>query len=143
MQIDLSLPQEPCILVADSPSLETIFQDLAQNALDAMPDGGTLAIDLRILPADAATDVICSVCNEPLTGQWFCLSFADTGRGISPANLPRVFEPFFSTDVPTHIGLGLSQVMGIVQQHEGHVRLDSQEGIGTTVTVFLPIGGKK
>ncbi len=138
VQVDLTLPQGPCPLVADSSSLEALFQELAQNALAAMPDGGALAIDLRLTPADDAADGICTLCGEPVTGQWLRLSFADTGRGISPADLPHVFEPFFSTDVPTHIGLGLSQVMGIVQQHEGHLRLDSQEGIGTTVTVFLP-----
>jgi two-component system cell cycle sensor histidine kinase/response regulator CckA len=73
------------------------------------------------------------------TGPWVHLLIEDSGTGIAPEHLPHIFEPFFTTKPPGHgTGLGLSQVYGLVRQHEGFVSADSEVGRGTTIHVFLP-----
>jgi CheY-like chemotaxis protein len=73
------------------------------------------------------------------SGKWLALAISDTGSGIRPEILPRLFEPFFTTRKPGRgTGLGLAQVYGIVKQHEGHVDVESEVGKGTTFTIYLP-----
>jgi signal transduction histidine kinase len=110
--------------VADTNQLELAILNLALNARDAMPDGGTLTIRTA-LSTDAAQTVLVSV--------------ADTGTGMPPEVVARAFDPFFTTK-PTGkgTGLGLSQVYGIVRQAGGEVTIDSKVGKGTTVTLRLP-----
>jgi len=72
-------------------------------------------------------------------GDWVRLVVSDTGTGIQPNDLPRIFEPFFTTKPPGEgSGLGLAQVYGIVGQHEGHIDVQTQVGLGATFTVYLP-----
>lgn len=72
-------------------------------------------------------------------GNWIRLKVSDTGSGIDPAHLERVFEPFFTTKEPGKgTGLGLAQVYGIIGQHGGYITIDSQVGVGTTFTIYLP-----
>jgi CheY-like chemotaxis protein len=104
-------------------------------------DGGG---DLRIVLSrvENESDLRCAVCNRAIAGEWLRLEVADTGSGISNEVLSHVFEPFFTTkEVGRGSGLGLSQVAGIVAQHEGHVRIETRVGQGTTVfCYFLPLG---
>jgi len=69
-----------------------------------------------------------------------CIAITDTGHGIPPAHLEQIFEPFFTTKpVGKGTGLGLSVSYGIVEQHDGHIEVESEEGRGTTFTIYLPV----
>src|SRR4051794_4484461 len=108
-------------VLADRAQLEQVVINLAINARDAMPDGGTLAIETRH--------------EQGLVH----LSVADTGTGIEPDALERIFEPFYTTkDVGFGTGLGLATVHGIVEQSGGRVHVLSRPGLGSTFTVVLP-----
>ncbi len=115
----------------DPNQLETVLVNLAVNARDAMPEGGT--IHVRI----GRTDVEESTRTGP--GPWVTIAVEDTGVGISPEDLPRVFEPFWTTKGPSKgTGLGLASAYGIVQQTGGHIWASSEEGRGSVFTVYLP-----
>jgi len=118
----------------DSAQLESALVNLAINARDAMPDGGSLRIVTSNLsvPAGATADGVAP-------GDYVVVAVSDTGRGIPPAVLDKVFEPFFTTkEVGKGTGLGLSMVYGFLQQSRGHVRIESEVDRGTTVRLHLP-----
>ena len=122
--------------VADRAQLESSILNLALNARDAMPGGGRLTIETSNVRLDAAY----SAANlEVRAGQYVMVAVSDTGTGIAPEVLTRVFEPFFSTKATgLGSGLGLSMVYGFAQQSGGHVKIYSELGEGTTVRVYLP-----
>jgi PAS domain S-box-containing protein len=116
---------------ADPHQLENAILNLSVNARDAMPNGGTLRIDARNLPASEAEAA-------GLSGDFVMVSVSDTGTGMSEETVAKVFDPFFTTkEVGKGTGLGLSMVHGFVNQSGGHVRIVSAEGQGTTVKLFL------
>jgi signal transduction histidine kinase/CheY-like chemotaxis protein len=118
---------------ADPAQLETAVLNLALNARDAMADGGTLEIDVRNVTL--SDDTIAGVA----AGPYVRLSVKDTGCGMAPDILDRVFEPFFTTkEVGRGTGLGLSMVYGFVRQSGGHVAIESEVGVGTTISLYLP-----
>lgn len=125
--LELEMGDPPLVVVADRNQLEQILLNLAINARDAMPEGGTLTISAERLPkADAQ-------------GSEVVLRIADTGFGMEPDVLGRAFEPFFTTKDRAHgSGLGLATVYGIARQCGGSVSLASEVGNGTTVTIVLP-----
>jgi len=136
IKIVLETGADPATVKADPGQLEHILINLAVNARDAMPGGGTLLLrtetaaagDRKAKPSQAA-DKPCVV-----------LSVKDTGVGIAPEVLAHVFEPFFTTKDPGKgTGLGLSMVYGIVEQSGGHVAVESAPGEGTTFFVYLPL----
>ncbi len=115
---------------ADAGELELALLNLAINARDAMPEGGTFTLTARNLSAPAGT---------PGGQDAVRLEIADTGVGIPEATLSRVFEPFFTTkDVGRGTGLGLSQVYGFARSSGGHVAVRSRPGAGTVFTITLP-----
>ncbi|MEP6787842.1 MAG: ATP-binding protein [Acidobacteriota bacterium] len=114
------LGDEPLIVSADSAQLKQIFWNLARNALQAMPDGGTLSVFLGAIPNNRIRIV-----------------FEDTGLGMSPDQVERLFEPF-SNSTSGGTGLGLSIVYQIVKDHNGAINVRSIEGKGTTITVEMP-----
>ena len=116
--------------------LESALLNLAINARDAMPDGGTLTITTSDrLPAE--DDPIVDSGASP--AGWVQISVADNGAGMPPDVLERAFEPFFTTKpIGAGTGLGLSQIYGFVKQSGGFVRLESEVGLGTKVHLFLP-----
>ncbi|HME55312.1 MAG TPA: ATP-binding protein [Candidatus Lokiarchaeia archaeon] len=119
--IDLNFePGMPNIKV-DQRKMQQVFQNLITNAYQAMPDGGTLSIQVK---NNAGVIEI---------------GFKDTGIGIPPENLSRLFEPLFSTKIKG-IGLGLSIAKEIVEQHEGTIEVESEVGVGSTVLVKFPVG---
>jgi PAS domain S-box-containing protein len=121
----------PCHV--DPAQLETALLNLALNARDAMPDGGTLEIEARNVTLDDGAIA------GAAAGSYVRLSIKDTGCGMTPEILNRVFEPFFTTkEVGKGTGLGLSMVYGFVRQSGGHVAIESAVEKGSTVSLYLP-----
>ena len=114
------MPGEPIFAEADEGQLKQVFWNLARNALQAMPQGGTLRATL-----DKNSD------------NRLRIAFSDTGRGMSPDQVEHLFEPFSSTTGGT--GLGLSIVYQIIRDHGGTINVRSRVGQGTTITVELPM----
>jgi nitrogen-specific signal transduction histidine kinase/CheY-like chemotaxis protein len=125
-------------VAADAGQLEQVLMNLAVNARDAMPTGGRLVIQT----VDCDVDEAFAGTYPTLTpGAYVMLSVSDTGTGMPPEVQERIFEPFFSTkEKGKGTGLGLATVYGIIQQHEGHIFVDSQPGGGTIFRIFLPAG---
>ena len=118
--------------LCDENQLENAILNLAINARDAMPDGGTVAISVAIVPEPEGPDLA--------GGDYVCLTVADSGIGMSPEVASRAVEPFFSTKpFGKGTGLGLAQVYGIARQSGGTIRIDSREGQGTSVRLILPL----
>jgi len=121
----------PAPVFADRTQLEQVLVNLALNARDAMPDGGTLTIEVGVRPALHGT------MSSPAM---VVLEVTDTGLGMTPEVAARIFEPFFTTKpLGQGTGLGLATVHGIVQQSGGTVRVRTAPGAGTTFTVSLPL----
>ena len=119
---------------ADPGQLESALVNIAINARDAMPDGGTLSFR-----AGPCREVPLDVDRDAWRGGGVALSVTDTGVGMSAAVLERAFEPFFTTkEAGRGTGLGLATVYGFAHQSRGAVTLDSQPGWGTTITLYLP-----
>ena len=123
-------------VMADETHVVQVVLNLAVNARDAMPNGGTLTIDVSNVLADEAF----AQAHPPLEpGRHVALSVSDTGFGMDEATLERAFEPFFTTKEPGKgTGLGLATVYGIVQRWGGAVSVESEVGAGSRFTVFLP-----
>jgi two-component system CheB/CheR fusion protein len=136
IRIETELSETLNHTIADPGKVESAILNMAINARDAMPDGGTLTIETRntILDEDyAATQV------DVTPGNYVSLSMTDTGSGMEPEVLEKAFEPFFSTKGPgLGSGLGLSMIYGFAKQSGGHVAIYSEVGRGTTVNLFLP-----
>jgi len=126
------LPPDLWPVMADVNEFELALVNIAFNARDAMPQGGTITItaeNVRLAPGEIAED---------LEGEFVALTIADAGHGIPPDILSRVFDPFFTTKGSRGTGLGLSQVHGFAHQSGGTVAIDSSLETGTRVTLYLP-----
>jgi CheY-like chemotaxis protein len=123
--------------VADCAQLESVLLNLAINARDAMPEGGTLAIHVSDFTIDETQ--LAEHPNAP-AGSYVLLLVRDTGVGIPAETLSRVFDPFFTTKgVGAGTGLGLSMAYGFAKQSGGHIEIDSAVGVGTQVRLYLPM----
>ncbi|MDB5715744.1 MAG: response regulator [Sphingomonadales bacterium] len=122
---------------ADPGQLEQVIVNLAVNARDAMPNGGTVTMQTY---AVAASDVRKLGSDIMPVEDYTALRMSDTGTGIPPEILSKVFEPFFTTkEIGKGTGLGLSTVYGIVKQSNGFIFADSKEGVGTSFVIYLPV----
>ncbi len=136
VQIDPLLADDAWPTLVDPNQLTTAILNLALNARDAMPNGGSLAIETKNTYLDEAYAELNA---EVTPGSYVMIAVSDTGGGISPKNLERVFDPFFTTkEVGKGTGLGLSMVYGLVKQSNGHIKIYSEEGHGTSVKMYLP-----
>ncbi len=116
---------------ADRVQIGQVVQNLAINAMQAMPTGGTLRLTLENAPVASGRVA------DLAPGRYVLLTATDTGQGIPAEYLPRIFDPYFTTK-GTGTGLGLATVYSIVRQHGGHVGVESTPGVGTTFRIWLP-----
>lgn len=120
----------------DPVQLDQITMNMAVNARDAMPDGGTFTIETRNATCDADS---CKNKINIIPGDYVCISFNDTGTGIDPEILEHIFEPFFTTkELGKGTGLGLATIHGIVNQNGGFIEVASSQGEGSLFTVCFP-----
>ncbi|MBM3841022.1 MAG: PAS domain S-box protein [Verrucomicrobia bacterium] len=129
------------LIEADLGMVEQVIMNLAVNARDAMPQGGTLTLATEAIEIDAA---YVSTHPEAATGPHVALTVSDTGIGMDAATLGRIFEPFFTKkEVGKGTGLGLATVYGVVKQHQGWIEVTSAVGRGSTFKVLLPATRKQ
>ncbi len=130
VHVEFEFPDSLWPVEVDPGEHELVILNLAVNARDAMPNGGTILVRGENLPDPN---------DGQIAGDYVRLSVVDTGVGMTPEILPRVFEPFFTTkDIGKGSGLGLAQVHGFATQSRGTVRIKSEEGRGTTIELYLP-----
>jgi PAS domain S-box-containing protein len=156
IHIALQGDRQPITIEVDPARVQQLLTNLALNARDAMPQGGDLQIELRVISpslpegpsgelattgAESHLHKIAPHLLPDLAGEtWLEITVRDTGCGIPRATLGHIFEPFFTTKQPGQgTGLGLAQVYGIVKQHQGHMDVQSEVGIGSTFKIYLPI----
>ncbi|MCC6395601.1 MAG: response regulator, partial [Bacteroidetes bacterium] len=132
--VKTNLADERLTVNGDDGQIQQALLNLFLNARDAMPGGGTLTIATQLTTADATTS---SRFSSVRPGPFVEIRVTDTGRGMPPAMQDRIFEPFFTTK-DNGTGLGLSVVYGVVQNHKGFIDLETEEGKGTTFSLFFP-----
>ena len=128
IRLDLDLPEQVWPVEIDATELQIALINIAANARDAMPEGGSFRVKIEN-----------TVLRQGELREAVAISLSDTGQGIPAEALSQVFEPFFTTKEVGHgTGLGLPQVYGFAQQTGGTVDIRSEVGRGTTVTIYLP-----
>ncbi|HNS44177.1 MAG TPA: response regulator, partial [Alphaproteobacteria bacterium] len=136
IELNLVHGQDLGLVKVDSGQMEQVLVNMAVNARDAMPDGGSLTITTSHFHNE---DSMTFGQDTMPVGDWIRIDVTDTGTGIPPDILARIFEPFFTTkDVGKGTGLGLATVYGIIRQTGGYLGVDSTVGKGTTFRVYLP-----
>jgi signal transduction histidine kinase/CheY-like chemotaxis protein len=136
VEVHLMMAADISRALIDPSQLKNAILNLAFNARDAMPDGGKLMVETGDVALD---DNYARVNSDASAGNYVMIAVTDSGHGIPAGILDNVFEPFFTTkDVGKGSGLGLSMVYGFVKQSNGHIKIDSEEGRGTTVRIYLP-----
>ena len=123
VQCQFDLPSEDCAVTGDEGQLAQVFQNLVRNAVEAMPGGGTVRVQLS--------------CQKSKRGDEICIEVADHGPGIAPEKIEKIFTPFFTTK-DKGSGLGLAVAFSIVQNHGGRIQVSSKPGAGTVFCVSLP-----
>ncbi|NVN85617.1 MAG: response regulator [Rhodopseudomonas sp.] len=136
VEIAMVLARDMPRALIDPSQLSNALLNLALNARDAMGKGGKLSIET----SNVVLEDGCEICNDGVKpGPYVLIAVTDTGHGIPAAILDLVCEPFFTTkEVGKGSGLGLSMVLGFVKQSGGHIRIESDEGLGTTIRIYLP-----
>ncbi len=126
IKIHLDLARDPGILLASRDQLRQVFINMFSNAMYAMPDGGNLSISTRV------------------DGERLYIVIEDTGSGIKPEHLEKIFDSFFTTKKESvqGVGLGLSVCYGFIKDHDGDIKVESREGEWTRFTIMLPLSGK-
>jgi two-component system, cell cycle sensor histidine kinase and response regulator CckA len=127
-------------ILADRTQIEQVIVNLATNARDAMEDGGDLSISTRY---DELDDARAFNCGLEKGGNYVAITVSDTGSGMDAATIERIFDPFFTTkQTGRGTGLGLSIIYGIIRQHNGAVTVESEPGIGSIFTMYLPAAAR-
>jgi PAS domain S-box-containing protein len=134
----LLMPDDDRYLInADPTQIEQVIMNISLNAKDAMPDGGTLCFKTENTSID---EEFCKRNMGAKPGNYILLRVTDTGTGIPKKNLEHIYDPFFSTkEVGKGTGLGLASVYGIVKNHDGYIKCESEVGKGTTFCIYLPV----
>ena len=136
IEIRLELAKEIAPVMGDPYQIEQILMNLGSNARDAMPEGGVLGIATSQQRVEGQ---ICLACSTPFSGEFVVITVTDTGQGIEPEDMTKIFDPFYTTkEVGKGTGLGLSTVFGIVNSYGGHINCTSRPGEGAAFTIYLP-----
>jgi two-component system cell cycle sensor histidine kinase/response regulator CckA len=136
IDLQISAPVDLWIVHADATQLNQVLMNLCVNARDAMPDGGSIRINMSNIVMD---EVHTGMLGALSGGPHVLITVADTGTGMSQETQERIFEPFFTTkEVGKGTGLGLSTVLTIVKSHGGAIDIQSGPGLGTTFKIYLP-----
>jgi two-component system, cell cycle sensor histidine kinase and response regulator CckA len=137
IKLKTNLTKETLIIMADIAQIDQVIINLSTNARDAMPNGGTFTVETKLLNLDAEC---IDMQGKGTPGAYAFLSISDTGIGMDDTIKERIFDPFFTTkEIGQGTGLGLSIVYGIIKQHNGFIVVQSKEGYGTTVNIYLPL----
>jgi PAS domain S-box-containing protein len=132
----VDVPNDLWVTLGDATQMHQLLVNLCANARDAMPAGGTLSLAAGNVQLDSATS---ATIPEAKPGSYVCLTVSDTGVGIPPEKLDRIFDPFYTTkEVGKGAGLGLATVQGIARGHGGFLKVRSRVGQGTAVELYLP-----
>lgn len=135
VKVDMRLQEGLWNVKMDMVQADQILINLTANAREAMPDGGTIMVETRNLEITRATLEHPGV----QAGQYVCVTFSDSGKGMDAQTMQHIFEPFFTTkEMGRGVGLGLATVYGIVKQSQGHICVQSTQGAGTLFTLCLP-----
>jgi PAS domain S-box-containing protein len=136
IEVESNLPDNPAIVLGDETQLQQVLVNLINNAKDAMPEGGRLTIALA---CERVSKAMAEMIPNAIEGSFVVLTISDTGVGISPEQIEKIFEPFYTTkEIGRGTGLGLSIVAGIVKGHKGFITVESAVGKGTTFHIYLP-----
>lgn len=130
------LPPDIPLLMLDKPQIQQVISHLTDNAVEAMPQGGVLEVGARIIRLSRDSGLLLP------SGEYVQISFSDTGIGIPPENLPRIFDPYFTTrqmDSHKGRGLGLSVCHSIIRQHGGLISASNATPAGAVITIWLPV----
>jgi signal transduction histidine kinase/ActR/RegA family two-component response regulator len=141
VQIKTDLAADLLNISGSSVHIDKSLANLFINAAEAMPNGGSLTIKTRNKYLDKP---ICGY-DEVKEGDYVFLSVSDTGEGIPPADLKRVFEPFYTKKIMgrSGTGIGLAIVWGTVKDHQGYINVESEEGLGSVFSIYLPVTRKE
>lgn len=135
--VRVALAEPALIVLADAGQLEQVILNLATNARDAMPHGGSFTLTSTIAELDASF-LVAHGYGKP--GTYAMIAATDTGVGMSEDTSKKIFDPFFTTkEVGKGTGLGLAMAYGIVKQHDGFITVSSELGVGTTFRIYLPL----
>jgi len=137
---DIYIPPDVSPIHADFEQILQVFQNIFINSMEAMPDGGTIAVRATNETLDSRNMYMLK------GGNYVKMTITDTGCGIPKAHLTKVFDPYFSTKNKMNqkgMGLGLSICFSIIKKHDGHIIIESDQGVGTTVVIYLPVFEKE
>jgi C4-dicarboxylate-specific signal transduction histidine kinase len=135
VQVTFDIEKDLRPVEVDEAQIRQVFYNLTMNAVEAMPDGGTLTVKAENIEIDNTSSF------PPTQGSYLRIIFADTGKGIAEEHLSRIFDPYFSTkDMGDQkgMGLGLSVCYSVLKKHDGHITVTSQPGKGTAFALYLP-----
>jgi signal transduction histidine kinase len=139
-QASFDLPPGIPQVSVDRLQMEQVFSHLTVNAVEAMPGGGKLEVSACLRSLSAGSGALLP------PGDYVCITFKDNGKGIPAKNLPKIFDPYFTTkemDFNKGRGLGLSVCHAIVSRHGGLIRADNSPGAGATIRIWLPVAGEE
>jgi signal transduction histidine kinase/PAS domain-containing protein/ActR/RegA family two-component response regulator len=137
IELKIVLTEGVLIVKADHLQIEQVLMNLANNARDAMTQGGEFTIETEIAVLDTA---FIKAQGYGKTGRYALIAVSDTGTGMDERTAERIFDPFFTTkEVGKGTGLGLAMVYGIIKQHEGYINVYSEPGRGTTFKIYMPL----
>jgi len=139
IKVERQYDKSELVVMADPTQIEQVLMNLAANARDAMPDGGTLTIKISSVDIDME---IVGFHGYIASGSYALISFSDTGIGMNEGTKQKIFDPFFTTkETGKGTGLGLAIIYGIVKEHKGYIDCISELGEGTTFDIYLPLLG--